>query len=74
MPGNFDPYSTPFMDAMAASASDSDEKRTNPKPRLRPVSRSLTTVWLKGQGSIQHLAVMQSYSFLHLAKLGEFAA
>lgn len=34
-----------FMFAMAASASESWEKRTKPKPRLRPVSRSLTTIY-----------------------------
>jgi hypothetical protein len=38
-------HSTLFMAAIAASASVSEEKRTNPKPRLRPVSRSLTTTF-----------------------------
>lgn len=37
-------YSTLFMFAIAASASVSWAKRTKPKPRLRPVSRSLTTI------------------------------
>jgi hypothetical protein len=36
-------YSTLFMFCMAASASESWANLTNPKPRLRPVSRSLTT-------------------------------
>lgn len=38
-------YSTLFMAAMAASAPASSAKRTKPKPRLRPVSRSLTTTY-----------------------------
>lgn len=37
-------YSTLFIEAMAASAAASSAKRTKPKPRLRPVSRSLTTI------------------------------
>lgn len=36
-------HSISFMALIAASASSSLEKRTKPKPRLRPVSRSLTT-------------------------------
>lgn len=36
-------HSISFMALIAASASSSFEKRTKPKPRLRPVSRSLTT-------------------------------
>jgi hypothetical protein len=39
----FKTHSTSFMPLMAALASSSFEKRTKPKPRLRPVSRSLTT-------------------------------
>lgn len=35
--------STLFMFCIAVSASASVEKRTKPKPLLRPVSRSLTT-------------------------------
>lgn len=41
--GRLATYSTLFMAWMAASASDSWVKRTKPKPRLRPVSRSFTT-------------------------------
>ena len=40
-----DSYSTLFMVAMAFWASPSWVYRTNPKPRLRPVSRSLTTTF-----------------------------
>lgn len=36
-------YSMLFIAAMARCASSSFVYRTNPKPRLRPVSRSLTT-------------------------------
>ena len=38
--------STLFIAEMAESAADSSAKRTNPKPRLRPVSRSFTTICL----------------------------
>lgn len=39
-------YSTLFIAAMAFCASASWVYRTKPKPRLRPVSRSLTTTCL----------------------------
>lgn len=39
------PYSTLFISSMAFWASDSCVYRTNPNPRLRPVSRSLTTTF-----------------------------
>jgi hypothetical protein len=38
-------YSTLFIAEMAFCASSSLVYRTNPKPLLRPVSRSLTTTW-----------------------------
>jgi hypothetical protein len=60
-------YSTLFMAAIAASASESWAKRTKPKPRLRPVSRSLTTTCKVN--SCQCILVTQaqfSYSFFDL--------
>jgi len=40
-------HSTLFIAAIAASEAESSEKRTNPKPRLRPVSLSLTTICVR---------------------------
>lgn len=42
-----------FMAAMALSASFSLVYRTKPKPRLRPVSRSLTTTFASQDDSSQ---------------------
>ena len=72
--GCFVTHSISFMPLIAASASSSFEKRTKPKPRLRPVSRSLTTTW-EFRVSIGEISVdlnaRRSYSFLDDAKLLE---
>lgn len=67
-----------FMAAMAASASASWVKRTNPKPRLRPVSRSLTTTyrgklvrWVLGEKMWDGRG---TYSLLNGAELLELGA
>jgi hypothetical protein len=43
--GSIETHSWLFMPSIAASASASVEKRTNPNPRLRLVSRSLMTIY-----------------------------
>jgi hypothetical protein len=60
--------STLFMAWMAFSASASWENRTKPKPRLRPVSRSLTTTYtiVKRHGADGTTA---TYGLFHIAKL-----
>jgi hypothetical protein len=67
-------YSTLFIEAIAASASESWEKRTKPKPRLRPVSRSLTTVCFESERISWQWGSRATYRFLDLAKFLEFGA
>jgi len=59
------------MAAMAASAAGSSMKRTKPKPRLRPVSRSLTTICARGQllsFRAQIFSLEWSYRLIDLAE------
>ena len=63
-----------FIFASASSASALDEKRTNPKPRLRFVSRSLTTTC----GRVSNRRIIQAatlaYGFFDGSKLLEAIA
>lgn len=70
-------HSTLFIAAIADSASCSLEKRTNPKPRLRPVSRSLTTTFAHVSfchGASVVAKHLFTYCFIDLPELLEFRA
>lgn len=63
-----------FMLAIAASASESEAKRTKPKPRLRPVSRSLTTICADQLVRVAWMRVKSTYGLLDLTELLELLA
>lgn len=67
-------HSMLFMLAIAASASESEAKRTKPKPRLRPVSRSLTTICADQLVKVAWMRVKSTYSLLDLTELLELLA
>lgn len=58
-----------FMLVRACSASDWVEKRTKPKPRLRLVSRSLTTTCIESESLTEDKVISNTYRFFNLAIL-----
>jgi hypothetical protein len=60
-------YAVLFICLSASSASSLVANRTNPNPRLRFVSRSLTTTWIPS-ASVSHIAAHHTYRLLDIAK------